>query len=89
MDGSCNVTGRVLLPAEAWTSARDGFFGFDRADLVFLEVFTGVPSAIASYEWPCIFPRMATPLTHLRGLLSKHSMPAFSHLSHGVPDWSH
>lgn len=89
MVGSCKVTGRVLLSAEAWTSARDDFFGVNIADLVVLEVCTGVPSAIPSYEWPCIFPRIATPLTHLRGLLSKHSTPPFSHLAHGVPDWSH
>lgn len=69
---------------DARTNARFGFAG--PADLSFA---IGEDGLAFSYECPCSFPRIATPLTHLKGLLSKHSKPAFWHLPQGTPDWSH
>lgn len=38
---------------------------------------------------PRILPRIATPFTHRSGLCSKHSSPAFSHLTQGMLLESH
>lgn len=38
---------------------------------------------------PRILPRIATPVTHLIGLFSKHSRPALSHFEQGMLDRSH
>lgn len=88
MDGSGNAVGSRRVPSKDFTNAEAGISCFDRGRFAFLEAFRE-SFWLPSYEYPCILPRIATPLTHLSGLLSKHSTPALVHLAHGLPDRSH
>lgn len=43
----------------------------------------------SSTDSPRILPRTDMPFTHLMGLFSEHSNPAFTHFAQGIRDLSH